>query len=467
MTEYVADYVSETVRNLFVPSYVYAPTFATSYKIMIHVFDETGKVTQDNIDNYLSESMVRSAFEEVLPYATWDVSVSTHKLGDDPELQKVVDDSILFSRDTTGTFGDRIHINYYDYRQTYSYLQSHLAQYAQATGDTVVLPVFEFVFKSGGRFAATWREDIGLPSRGLDGPGRTFSGISLGDLVIIGSPERNLFAFGYELTQVTIHELGHSIGLMHPHSYGWTEDYVSSAMSYITYEYEFSQFDKDAVHRAHVDFFISQVQGAIQASGSVTLHKEAQALLQDAKSAYDAIVNSYSKKDYLKAIKDAQSVSQLLEQAFDAETKAIEDLVSQTSATTEKSRDLLERAKSLLASAELQKNEGSFPVAYQLLVQASTSVEDAVDAEAYAQLQNELVTTRNQLPLYLVAGLGAGIVVAVVVFLVMRRRTTQGELGKESTAKQAQILSPRRCISCGNEILPYSVHCEHCGAKQT
>jgi len=467
VTEYVADYVSETVRNLFVPSYVYAPKFATSYKIMIHVFDETGKVTQDNIDNYLSGPMVRSAFEEVLPYATWDVSISTHKLGDDPELEKVINDSILFSRDITGTFGDKIHQNYYDYRQTYSYLQSHLAQYVQTSGDAVVLPVFEFVFKSGGRFADTWREDIGVPSRWLDGPDRTFSGISLGDLVMIGSPERNLFAFGYGLTQVTIHELGHSIGLMHPHSYGWTEDYVSSAMSYVTYEYEFSQFDKDAVHRAHVDFFLSQVQGAIQASGSVTLHEEAQALLQDAKSTYDAVVNSYSKKDYLKAIKDAQSLSQLLDQAFDAEKRAIDDLVSQTSATTEKSRDLLAQAESLLASAELQKNEGSFPVAYQLLVQASRSVEDAVDAEAYTKLQNELATTRDQLPLYLAAGLGAGIAVAVAVFLVMRRRATQGGPGRESTAKQAQVLSPRRCISCGNEILSYSVYCEHCGARQT
>jgi len=299
VTEYVADYVAETVRNLFVPSYVYAPTFATSYKIMVNVFDDTGKLTQANIDDYLSTSMVRDAFQKVIPYATWDVSVSVHKLGDEGELAKTIDNSVMLSRDTTGTFGDKVHINYYDYRQTYSYLQSHLAEYARATGDAVVLPVFEFVFKSSSRFAYTWREDIGLPSRGLDGHERTFGRVSLGDLAMIGTSERSLFAFGSELTQTTIHELGHSVGLMHPHSYGWTEDYVSSAMSYLTYEYEFSKFDADALQRAHADFFISLVQGAMRASGGAALHKDAQGFVQEAKSAYDSALDRYSKKDYV------------------------------------------------------------------------------------------------------------------------------------------------------------------------
>ncbi len=436
VTEYVADYLAEATRNLFLPSYVYTPTYATSFKIAIHVFDDTGKVTQANIGDYLSTSKVKDAFADVIPYATWDVSASIHRLEEDDGLAEAFRNNILCKEEGTGTFGDRIFINYYDYRPIYSYLQSHLTEYVDITGDSVVLPVFEFVLSSSSRFAYTWREEIGQPSRGPDGVDRTFGGISLGDLIIIGQSERSLFAFGYGLTYVTIHELGHAIGIMHPHSYGWTEDYVSSAMSYLTYEYGFSQFDLDAIQRGHADFFLSQVQGPIEISAEATLHQQAQSLVQQASSVYKDALSSYSKKDYMQAVKSLQSVSQTLDQAFETEQKTIQDQLTQAAVTSDPGKAFAERANSLLDSAMQAKAAGNIGAAYQLLASASMAGEDALQAEnqaqAYAQLQeekqsllSELQKTQSMLPIYAIISLVVGMAVGcALMWVVLRRKKT-------------------------------------------
>ena len=413
VTEYVADYVAEAVRNLFVPSYVYSPTFAKSYKIVVNIFDETGRLALDKIEDYLSVDLVKKAFEGVIPYATWEVSVSAHRLSDDGELEDVLSNSILFSQDVTGTFGDKVHIDYYDYRPVYSYLQLHSAKYFDSSAaDSVVLPVFEFILGSSSRFAYSWQESIGSASIGEGRPDRTFGGISLGDLVIIGCSERSIFDFGYELSQTTIHEVGHSIGLMHPHSYGWSEDYVTSAMSYTTYEYVFSHFDADAVQRAHADYFLSQIQGAMQASTGVTLQSnEAQGLLQQAKSAYDEALNSYSKKDYQQATVTLLSISGLLNQAFDSEVNGIQEKISKTSATSETGKQLLQRANDLVNSAKSQRDAGNLGVAYQLLTEASRSTEQALQVESQAREAARVIAAQFQTALMI--GLGIGVVVGI------------------------------------------------------
>jgi hypothetical protein len=62
---------------------------------------------------------------------------------------------------------------------------------------------------------------------------------------------------GIGFTQAVIHEAGHSLGLMHPHQFGYLEDFESSAMSYWAWDYAFSQFDKDSINRAHADQLIN------------------------------------------------------------------------------------------------------------------------------------------------------------------------------------------------------------------
>lgn len=56
------------------------------------------------------------------------------------------------------------------------------------------------------------------------------------------------------MTAVMIHELGHSLGLPHPHSnYGWGSAFINDVMSYFALDYNFSIFYRDALGRAHTD----------------------------------------------------------------------------------------------------------------------------------------------------------------------------------------------------------------------
>lgn len=414
LTEYVASYVAEATRNLLLPSYVYAPTYSTSYKIAIHIFDDTGKISDSNVADYLSISTVKNAFTKLIPYATWDVSLTTHQLSDDPGLAAVVSKSVLFSRDALGTYDNLpVHINYYDYLPIYTYLQNHLSQYVTSTNGIVTLPTFEFIFKSSGRFAQTWEESIGGRSVGdLDSSKGTFSGLALGDMVLIGLSERSLFAFGYGLTHDTIHENGHQLGLMHPHSYGSTEDYVSSPMSYATYPYEFSQFDIDAIQRAHADYFLATVQHVLTVSNSREfLSKDAQTLLSQAMPSYQSALADYSTKKYSGAVGNLQATTKSLGDAFDSEATTIQSLTS----------DLNDQ----LSAAKQMKEAGNLAVAFQLLLEASKSASAEVQA-------------RNSLKFGLGIGVAVGVAVGIIVAVFMLRR-------KPAAINRAH----RTCPTCG------------------
>jgi hypothetical protein len=469
VTEYVADYVAEAVRNILLPSYSYAPTIASSYTIVINVFDDTGKLSDANIGDYVSTYMVKRAFEELAPYATWDVSLALHKLSDDPELQTVVSNSVLFTQELTGTYDRaRVHADCYDYRPVYLYVQNHLTQYVNNTTGTVVLPEFEFVFKSGGRFFYSWEESIGDQARQRDLEDRgTFTGIALGDLVIIGTNERWLYTYGDGLSQTSIHEVGHNMGLMHPHSYGYTEDYVSSAMSYLTHEVRFSRFDIDAVQRAHADYFFSQVQGAIAASSSATFQSnDTRALLNQAHTAYKSAMDQYSTKDYASAIKNLQQVPQLMDEAFDAETVSIQTTIQHTSVISDTAKQFLEDANSQLDSAKQQKTSGNLGLAYQLLAQASKSTNNAVQAETQAQVQ------QTSMMLGIGAGIAVGLAVGIALMALRRRstrlnapETTQAWETKRDAAEEEHT-DKLFCINCGAELRAKYKFCNKCGSPQ-
>jgi len=421
VTEYVADYVAEVIRNLFLPSYVYAPTLADSYDIVINVFDMTGKVT--NVGQYVNASKVKAAFEDILPYATWNVTVNSHELSGIGGLATIVSNSIVFSRDVIGFHNDVVHKGYYDYRQIYSYLQTHSDQYYTANNNSMILPVFEFIFKDGGGFAQTWEEVIGARTRSPDIPTRTFGGSTLGDLVIIGSNERDLFAFGYGLTQTTIHELGHMVGLMHPHSFGWTEDYVSSPMSYMTYEYTFSQFDSDAIQRAHADYLISQVQGAVTVSRQVKLQsQQAQTSLTQALSIYNSALMSYDERDYMQAVVKLRPLQSMLGSSFDTEAKGIQERLNQSSVSSQQAKAFLNRAQQLISIAQQQKPV-SLSLAYQLLADASVALTDALqeDAQARAFAEDASAKLYTGLVLGIIIGIVVGIAVAWLLLLQRRK----------------------------------------------
>ena len=423
ITSYVADYVAEATRNLFLPSYLYAPTFATSYKIAITVFDQTGKISQDNIGEYLSVSGIKSAFQTLVPYASWDVSLRTRSLSDDPDLRTVLMNNSMFSREVDGKYGSQTyHGEYYDDRAVYSYLQTHSSEYCPDDKGAIILPVYIFVFNGSSTFAITSEE---AAQRSIRNPIRSFAGETQGDLVLISMNSAELFDYGYGLTQTAIHELGHMMGLMHPHQYGETESFVSSPMSYSAYVYTFSQFDVDAVQRAHADYLLSNIQNAMSPVSSATLQSEdARSALAKANETYQSAIADYNSKNYARAITSLHGLQELLDQVFNLEASTIQDTVQNATVSSGTARGFLNNASSELSAAQRQKAEGNLGLAYELLNEASTSVRNARQAETQAQAdaQANQNAYNTALTLGISVGVTLGLAMGIGIGLILRRR---------------------------------------------
>ena len=394
VTGYVSDYAYEVVRNLFVPSYCYSPTYSKSFRIEVLLLDNTTRITPANYTQVISPSLIKSAFSEVIPYATWDAKISYRALQSDLALYSVVKKNLVY--DFWQTYkNETIHFMYFDYRPIYSYLQAHLSNYIDTSGNVTVLPVFCFVFSSGGNLANTWEEFIGLKSR-TDPNG--LWGISLPEMVLISHSERDVFYRGFGLSQTVIHETGHSIGLMHPFSYGETEDYVASAMSYSTYEYRFSQFDKDAVQRAHADYFIDSVKEKLSEAQLVSYEDPiATSYRSQAQTEYSSALEAYSNQNYKEAIDHLNSVSVLIDRAFTAEITSIQQKISAASnLECPQAQTLIQKATDELAAARTSYQNGSYRSAYQRKATASTYVDQAKTVEQAFQQAKTAINEAQQ-----------------------------------------------------------------------
>jgi len=334
VTNHVADYVSEAVRNLFVPSYVYYPTLSKKYSIQIFLFSEIDKLSKDNCIELLNTDIVKSAFKELVPSASWDVQATFRYLREDAGMRRALESSKIFEQQREVYDNERLLYRYFDERIIYYYLQQNVATYVERKDDVVILPVFLLLISQGGAIVTSWKNDVGRGYTAAIEPERfprTFGAASYGDMVIGIQSERTIYSWGGGLTQLVIHELGHSVGLMHPFSYGTTQDYVPSAMSYSTYEYGFSQFDKSALARGHADQalrpaidMLSKIpDGSFRSSDAMSIVKAARAELDKALVEYDSF-------NYQSAMESFAKIPKLVDDAFKAEAIALQRELEQT-----------------------------------------------------------------------------------------------------------------------------------------
>ena len=123
---------------------------------------------------------------------------------------------------------------------------------------------------------------------------------------------------------------------------------------------------------------------------------------------------------------------------------------------------------SAYASMEYGNAMGPVIAAYSLARQASPKIVTPQEiighlGDALNKTRSELAEARSQAPMYLIAGLAAGLVVAVVIFLLMRSKVVHA---KTRDKTEVDTKASRHCVSCGKQILPDSVFCECCGARQ-
>jgi len=322
LTQYLSDYIYEAVLNLATPTFVYQPTFSRHYDIIVNVIDNR---TEDEkqavpIDTTIRPDIIQNAFAELLPYANVTIETRFISPAEDLALQKIMETSTVHPPEDTGISP------FVDTRPIYRFLEEHLSQFAgplRSDINEVTLPVFAFAFPAGMYFGYTNKWYV-ASMKTYD---TNFLGISLGDLSLIGITQNEFLrgdtvgqpGKGLGLTQTIIHEVGHSLGLPHPHQFGYLEDFESSPMSYWSYEYNFSQFDKDAINRAHADELINSAIGNLTIARNLLtgrLDFNLAGLKADyANSVLEIALQQYGRMNYVEAVQSAEAAAQLSAEA--------------------------------------------------------------------------------------------------------------------------------------------------------
>jgi hypothetical protein len=337
LTKFVSDYVSEAVQNLAVPVYTYQPVYSHTYRIVVNIIDNrtTRERNTVHIEDTYHPELVRAAFADLLPYAKIQLETKLISASDDPSLQAAIIQSTVIPPSDVGISP------YVDLRPVYKYLQEHVSDFVgtdRRDSTEYTLPVFAFAFSSAIFFGYTIKWYVAQP----DTYNGNFLGISLGDMSIIGLAEYGLeegkhsqppqAGKGVGFTQTVIHETGHSLGLIHPHQFGSLEDFEASPMSYWGLDYRFSQFDKDAVNRAHADQLILSTQSTLaMAQNDLDSKFNFGAGRNDitaAKALLDQAIDRYNSMKYVEAVEIADYASQTASNALTAASSSTNDVVA-------------------------------------------------------------------------------------------------------------------------------------------
>ncbi|MCG3220256.1 MAG: hypothetical protein H7641_02655, partial [Candidatus Heimdallarchaeota archaeon] len=227
---------------------------------------------------------------EDFPWIEWKIEVEYVRLNDYPEVYDYIADNArmdqngLYIEVTEGFF---------------TYLQNRLfADFNYSVADAV-LPCYGFLtnyisFKYYGiSFAGLggmgWEIVVGSPSSIFEG----------GD---VSKPRRGF-------TQIMIHELGHSLGFPHPHSYtyGWGSSFVKETMNYFSLgEESFSTFYQDGLARSHGNYFY--LLASEEMDLAYTIFRDAGApseldwLVEEVYSLLNGYLDLYNELKYLSAV---------------------------------------------------------------------------------------------------------------------------------------------------------------------
>jgi hypothetical protein len=128
---------------------------------------------------------------------------------------------------------------------------------------------------------------------------------------------------GYGFTTTFIHEVGHHIGMSHPHDgydyeadvdfgpsgdfyFAWSGDESNSMMSYIDLNWDFSQFDRDNMNRYMTSVYINQANTILAQIYASPRAGRAASLLISADGSASSALSAYGAMDYASAAHNAK-----------------------------------------------------------------------------------------------------------------------------------------------------------------
>jgi len=278
--EFIANYVNDAVLLLFTPSYLYTPIYKPNFRIDIFLVDMTsGRTFHDVAADFIDRPTVNRALTQLVPYAEWSSDINGQSFDSLPrELQRTIQRSLSFNQvpgnDIVLVKSKDLIVELNKWVAS-SVTQEQLQLAKEEAAKTVFVPVVIFVFDT-----KAYVDQIPTLGRAISDP----SDESVPCCAILAADKRSLFDFGTGLSTVVIHEMGHVLGLRHPHDgynpakgefNNWFFDWSYTPMSYIAplglgcgllgapcglVVSEFGQFDHDAMDRAAILYLLNRAQ---------------------------------------------------------------------------------------------------------------------------------------------------------------------------------------------------------------
>ena len=251
LSTYLADYINSYLGNVFSAYYGVSP-IGESYSLQVKVFNnltEAGYAV-DELNWVISETRIFNQLENDFPWIDWIIDVQYVNLLDYPSLSSWISSNLQQDQD-----GDYIEVA----NGFYQLLETQLPIHFDYTAADSILPCYFFL-----------TDDIQFRWYGT-----AFAGLGGMGWELLVNDQYSMFENGISslhrrgMSAVTIHELGHSLGIPHPHgdTYGWGSSFIGDVMNYFSIgESNFSSFYKDGLARAHNNYWYSLASGEMDAA---------------------------------------------------------------------------------------------------------------------------------------------------------------------------------------------------------
>ncbi len=277
----IAHYVNDAVMQLFTPSYLYTPVYRLNYRMEVLLIDMTsGRTFRDVASDYIKKAAIEQAFAKLIPYAQWTSDIKGQSFEVLPrDLQRAILKSLFFQgpadNPTILVKSSEFITELEKWTQTTS-TKEELSSQQEEAKKTVVVPIVLFVFDTD-----AYVDRVGVVGVAAPEPQDKTSPCC----AIVAVGKHALFDFGAGLSTLAIHEMGHVIGLAHPHDgynntagelfTDWFFDWSYSPLSYASPTVfgcglpdnrcglvvsEFGRFNIDAIDRGLVLSLLDQVQ---------------------------------------------------------------------------------------------------------------------------------------------------------------------------------------------------------------
>jgi hypothetical protein len=235
LNDNITEYIQETIDMVFTPSYIYDPKIPEEINIVIYLFDDASVSMVDQVDI----DVIFDTYSFLFPTVDITVNYWWDSLDNNSALRSVMQDAI-----------DPVNTTVMHAEPVVSYLLDHLGDFQM---DASSIPVFIW----------SWNDDLWLGGQNVLGFAASDKNGDPAMAVMGYEPFENPFE-GY--TATIIHEVGHLMGLRHPHDgfswnnglkggyyeiVDWLRDFISTPMTYANPDTTFSTFDVDSMDRAY------------------------------------------------------------------------------------------------------------------------------------------------------------------------------------------------------------------------